>query len=399
MKQIRKWQWRIGLSACAILAGLVFNDCSNVPAGGDKDWDVMPPSIAESIYYGHTSPDLYTGLTTAQQNAIVAVCSIYGCHCSGTIISPHVVLTAGHCVDLDEFDYTADIAEVHVGADNSSGYHAIYVQELNHKGYLASNFNDYLDDVGVLILDSTYSSVTPLPVRTDSVDAIVGHNAQSVGFGMTQNDTQNNPNTQRHWTTMAVSYIDGDNYNVVVDGGGDTGVAPGDSGSPLLYDFGGGVQVSGVASTSVEGWVYNANYCSVIYNESWIADYVNQYDRPECITACQGVECGTVGACPCGGCNVGYQCSGNTCQEITAGTGGICVGQDYPTSPECSIANPACSASGELCVPWDGQNWEPVIRPAPAKARLAPPATTAAAIVSTWTGKAASIALAPAALW
>ena len=59
-----------------------------------------PSTATRSIFYGQTAPTLYTGLTSSQQNAVVQLyaSSYGGGFCSGSLVSEHVVLTAGHCI-------------------------------------------------------------------------------------------------------------------------------------------------------------------------------------------------------------------------------------------------------------------------------------------------------------
>jgi len=208
------------------------------------------------------------------------------------------------------------------------------------------------------VLSAAYSGVPTFSIRASSADSMVGHQAQVGGFGMTED---NDFNTVRHWTTMDVEAVD--LWGILVDGHGVTGVAPGDSGSPMLYDFGVGPQPVGIASTSEEGWVYTANYTSVPAHADWIQSIVDAYESPACQGTCGGMACGTDSGCYCGSCARDEACISNQCQEIPAGSGGACVAYDA-WSMECQddtdctdgercFAYPDGSASecGEECGP------------------------------------------------
>lgn len=307
-----------------------------------------PVRAVQPIFYGQTTPTLYTGLTASEQNAVVQLYApMYGQgFCSGSLISEHVVLTAGHCIHPpDQGEFTASDITIRIGPDSSDPIAELSVQRVAHKDWESS----YQDDVGIAILSSAYSAVPHLTIKRSGTAAISGNQAQAVGFGMTQDDDPNYPtNSLRYWTTLAVEWVD--SAGIVVNGGGSSGVAPGDSGSPLLYDFGAGPQVAGIASTSEEGWVYSANYTNVETQESYIQQFIDQYDNPACVSQCNGVACGQVGSCMCGVCERGFQCQSNQCQEIPAGSGGVCVTLQS-VATVCNAANPC--PNNQICLPYD----------------------------------------------
>jgi V8-like Glu-specific endopeptidase len=318
------------------------------PAGLEPQQEPSPLVSEDPIVNGSLNPTLYTSLTTQQRNAVVALCYSggYGCFCSGTMISRHVVLTAAHCIDQrpEGQILTAGDVEIHVGPDNSAPSQVLSARAV-----------DFVDkstestDVGVVIISATApnttTTVTPLPIKTGGVSAIEGHNAQAVGFGMTYVNDYNN--TDRHWTTLPA--VDEGWGVITTDGYGDTGVGSGDSGGPLLYDFGTGVRVAGVASTSVVTFVDEAYYHAVSSEEAFVQSFVDAYDNPACATACSGVQCGQSGGCECGGCNRGYQCISNLCQLIQPGTGGVCLTMES-TATQCEN-NEECYGD-EICYPY-----------------------------------------------
>ncbi len=309
------------------------------------------------IYYGQTSPTLYPNLTQAQQASVVALYykSWQQGFCSGTLISPRVVLTAAHCIKQEEVGILGpDDVEIRIGADSGNPVARLDASNVH---YNTSWNGTERNDTAVVILETPYFGATPLPIKRGGVGAVNGQYAQSTGYGMTHL-TENND--IRYWTTMPVTWVAAS--AITVDGGGATGVAPGDSGGPLLYDFGSGVQVAGVASTSAQGWVYTAHYCSVETNEYWIQALIDQYENPECYAPCQNVQCGQVGDCTCGGCSRGFECVENSCREMEPGTGGACVtlmpnGRECESSTECSDDetcvkyDQSSSECGEICGP------------------------------------------------
>ena len=339
--------WKLFFSFLSVLL-IVFSGCG--PTDSTSTEEPGRPEIASAgprpIFYGSTSPDLYTGMTSARKNAVVALYWRYYSmgFCSGTLISDRVVLTAAHCVDQPDYGMLRpEDVELRIGSDSASPIAQLRVSEIHRNEYWSGAERN---DVAVVILQNPYYNATPIPIGRGDTPDILGEYTQSAGYGMTQN-SQNN--TVRYWTSMPVSYIDGN--AITVDGGGNTGLAPGDSGGPLMYEFVDGVRVIGVASTSEEGWVYQGNYAPVSSNEMWIQQYVDLFDNPACASSCQGVECGEYEGCVCGACPRGKQCANNECETIPHGTGGACVTL-APTANECQTDN---DCPGEdICVPYEG---------------------------------------------
>jgi Trypsin len=99
------------------------------------------------------------------------------CVCTGTLIGPNVVITAGHCDDGGCVD------KIYIGNDLNEGGRTVKVkQSIRHPGF---NRNTLTDDLTVLILDESVTDVTPRPIaqgaEVDDAFAL-----QLAGFGLTE---------------------------------------------------------------------------------------------------------------------------------------------------------------------------------------------------------------------
>lgn len=181
--------------------------------------------------------------------------------CSGTLIAPTVVLTAGHCVEGGAPD------AVLVGATAKSRPQE--GETINVQRAVAYPDSQNTMDVGVLVLSSP-STIAPRPIATGWARADIrnGGTVQLVGFGTVDRsgsvETDSLMEAASSITDYNCSSSSGCNTDARPDGelgAGGMGVdtCPGDSGGPIYVVTDYGNFLAGVTS---RGYNNNQYYCS-----------------------------------------------------------------------------------------------------------------------------------------
>lgn len=169
--------------------------------------------------------------------------------CTGTLVAPDVVVTAGHCIDAEPYEVVIDSVDYarsggeRIGVAWSRAYPEWY------RSY----------DVGVIVLERA-SKVAPRTITAACTarQSLVPHaSVHLVGFGVTD-DQQEDPNTQLREATVAVT-----DPTCTLDPACQPSVAPhgefiaggrgadscfGDSGGPVLVDVAGSPALVGIVS-------------------------------------------------------------------------------------------------------------------------------------------------------
>lgn len=183
----------------------------------------------------------------------VAVLGAQG-SCTGTLIAPDVVLTAGHCADANPTQVIADTTDYNGGGGARATVRSITAYPNWETTY----------DVAVIVLATPITSVEPRPVGTDYTFASFSANmsVHLVGFGST--DIQGmGANSQLREVTAPVTDANCTNAAAgcqasvspggeFIAGGNNRDSCFGDSGGPVYLDTPRGPVVIGAVSRGVE---------------------------------------------------------------------------------------------------------------------------------------------------
>ncbi len=262
--------------------------------------------------------------------------------CTGEVISPHVILTAGHCTTGSgpfNFYLGNDVNQVRPTDLYSGTAHT-------HPQYRMSVVDNY--DIGVIVLDKPVP-VTPLPFNT-TVDpaTLAGQSLRLVGYGSTGSLSPSDTSAGiKRVTTTTLSRtlsrlleFDDTVHNT----------CEGDSGGPAFATIDGVETIVGVTSFGQQ----SPNYCDGIgfdtrvdlYGTDFVQPFIDMYDPPPMPLPGQPGSTGS-------SCNADSDCYSKNC----TGPNGYCTaGCDPSQGVNACPSGMHCQAQGDpsanynLCV-------------------------------------------------
>lgn len=162
--------------------------------------------------------------------------------CSASLLTPRVVLTAGHCTTELAAQYgisqeliTANM-KVFFGDDvNGANVRAVGLSEVHvHPKYKSNpNTGGVENDINVLVLAEDVDWVEPVWFRETPVkQSAAGEEVISVGYGITSSSAQSSNGVKREATLVLTGADDSFIYTNAVTNPGNTNICSGDSGGP-----------------------------------------------------------------------------------------------------------------------------------------------------------------------
>jgi V8-like Glu-specific endopeptidase len=207
-----------------------------------------PPPSGEGA---GASSAIVNGTRETGEEAVVLV-SIYGGvgRCTGTLITPRVVLTAKHCVQAEDAarPYSPGVFTIGFGSRAGATRNVRVTRVYTTPGVYTTSSTTGLGgaivgvDIGVLVLATPQTDVTPIPVRRDAPTDQLGQSYTAIGFGQTPSGESG----VKYKTTSTIGAIRG---RVIYSA---ETICPGDSGGPMIQETP-TRQIIGVASFGAIG--------------------------------------------------------------------------------------------------------------------------------------------------
>ena len=312
--------------------------------------------IGPELDVGDDQSGIVNGQLSPGDDAIVALTINGQQFCTGTLVTPTVVVTAAHCLPPNLEGVPMDAIEIFFGADINQGGSTIPV--LSGLAHTAWNENVVPNDIGAVSL-SQPAPVAPIPMLNDDLDALqpVGDTVRMVGYGITAFEGTGNGTKRSGEMT-----IDAMDSSTIYLGPGPSLTCNGDSGGPLLMNVDGVEVLAGIHSRS-DCETQSLNERVDVHTTGFIRDFLRDYNGgAECIAdgLCADGCASPDPDCPC----IGDGMCSDICPELDSdpdcpdGCGladGVCPEGCPSADPDCEIVEEEESVEGGCAAGGTGQ--------------------------------------------
>ena len=178
-------------------------------------------------------------IVNGQSTSDFAAVGIVNNGCTGTLIAPNAVLTAGHCIE----DMSATSGTFEVGGKTYATANMIA-----HPNYNGEIGNDNSADIAIMILQEDVTGIVPMQINRTTPE--VGQLLTLVGFGGQGTGSAGHDGSfgNKNVGTTPVDEVSPGLISWRFDNESESNTAPGDSGGPAFLSIGGVQVVAGVTS-------------------------------------------------------------------------------------------------------------------------------------------------------